>query len=436
MIQTAFQQKLCSFADEQRDRLLSIVQDLVRIPSQNTAPTGEEEACQRYVAGFLRQQGWVPELYSLDEVPGLKQHPLFWPGRDYQRRPNVGARRRGTRTGRSLLLSGHIDTVPKGTQPWTRDPFGGQIEGNRLYGRGSNDMKGGVATNLFVVEALERLGIRLAGDLVFETVVDEEFGGSNGTLAGRLQGFNADAAVLSEPTSLRVCPAQQGGRVVHITLQAPGGILTKNPFPAGVISKLRHFLNHLEHFAAQRRRQVLVHDLYADQTDPVPVSITRVFTGPWGTREPTTIPEECRLEMYWQMMPGEKQEDVDREFFIWLDAMAKAAPQLFRAVPKVEFPIRWLPGSAISKSEPLIKELSECAHAVAGKEPAIVGLEAPCDLYVFQQGFGIPAVLWGARGGNTHAADEYLEIDSVIDAAKTLLVFVCQWCGVIQQRAC
>lgn len=231
---------------------------------------------------------------------------------------------------------------------------------------------------------------------------------------------------------MRICPAQQGGRLVHIKLQSRSGILTGNGAHLGVIPQLHHFLNHLEHFSAQRRRRVRVHDLYADQTDPVPVSITRLFTAPWGTQEPTTIPAECRLEMYWQTMPGEKQEDVDRDFFAWFEAMTGAAPHLFYTAPKVEFPIRWLPGSAISKSEPLVKELSECAQLVTGQQPAVVGLEAPCDLYVFQQGFGIPAVLWGASGGNTHAADEYLDIDSVITAAKTLLLFVCQWCGVEQ----
>lgn len=429
-LQTPLQEKLCSFVDEHHSRLLAIVQDLVQIPSQNTAPTGEEEACQQYVAAFLRRLGWDTLVYSLDEVPGLKEHPLFWPERDYRRRPNVGARRSGSDRGHSLVLSGHIDTVPKGTQPWTRDAFGAEIEGNRLYGRGSNDMKGGIAANLFVIEALEHLGIRLAGDLVFESVVDEEFGGVNGTLAGRLQGFNADAAIISEPTFLRICPAQRGGRIAHINLQAPGGVLSQGEFPAGVIPQLRHFLNAVESFAAERKRRVRVHDLYAHHVDPVPVSITRVFTSPWGNSEPTTIPEQCKIEMYWQLMPGERQDDVDREFFDWLTALTRSAPKVFPNAPTVEFPIRWLPGSAILKSEPLVQTMSECAQSVLGWEPAIVGIEGPCDLYVFQQGFGIPALLWGPRGGNTHAADEYLEIDSLINATKTLLVFVCRWCGV------
>jgi acetylornithine deacetylase len=75
-----------------------------------------------------------------------------------------------------------------------------------------------------------------------------------------------------------------------------------------------------------------------------------------------------------------------------------------------------------------VNELAECATRVLGHEPPIVGIEGPCDMYVFHQAFGIPAVLWGATGGNTHGADEYLDIDSAVAAAKTLLSFVCRWC--------
>jgi acetylornithine deacetylase len=429
------EETLCSYVDKRQDRLIEIIQDLVRIPSQNTPPTGEEEPCQQYVADFLRKQGWEPVIYFLNEVPGLLEHPLFWPGRDYRHRPNVGARRKGRGGGRSLVLSGHIDTVPRGTQPWTRDSFGGQVEGDRLYGRGANDMKGGVGTNLFIVEALKILNVELSGDLVFETVVDEEFGGVNGTLAGRLKGFNAEAAVISEPSFLRICPGQRGGRIAHIVLNASGGVLTEGEFPTGVIDPLRYFLVKVPEFAEQRRGKALVHQLYAHHTDPVPVSVTKVYTGPWGTREPISIPESCKIEMYWQTMPGEEQTEIDREFFEWLNSVATSKPEFFPTKPEVEFPIRWLPGSSILKSEPLVRELSACATRVLAKEPQVVGIEGPCDMYMFHQGFGIPAVLWGARGGNTHAADEYLEIASVITAAKALLLFVCRWCGIADQSS-
>ncbi len=292
-------------------------------------------------------------------------------------------------------------------------------------------MKAGVATSLFAIQALRELNISLAGDLLFETVVDEEFGGANGTLAGRLRGYNADAAIVGEPSFLRVCPAQRGGRIAHITLEAPGGVLTDSAFPSGVVDQLTFFLTQVREFGEQRRQKARRHALYAAHMDPVPVAVTKVFTAPWGTGEPVTVPEECRVEFYWQTMPGEELADVENEFFAWLDALCSARPDLFPKRPRVEFPIRWLPGSAISVSEPLVTELAECAARVLGESPIITGFEAPCDMFVFHQGFATPAVLWGGRGGNTHAADEYVELDSVRDAAKALLVFICQWCGTV-----
>lgn len=424
----AMQERLIEYVERRHDRLFALIGDLVRRNSENTPPTGNEGACQQYAASVLRAAGWEPDLYELDGVAGLHDHPLYAGGRQYGGRPNMGSRRAGRGDGRSLILSGHIDTVPRGTQPWTRDAFGGQIEGNRLYGRGSNDMKAGVAINLFVAEALQELGVRLVGDLTVETVVDEEFGGVNGTLAGRVRGYVADAAVISEPSFLRICAAQRGGRTAHITFSGSGGVLSEGAYPTGVVEQVTHFLSELPNFAAQRRRRAQPHPLYAHHPDPVPVSVTKIFTAPWGTREPITTPEECKVELYWQLMPGETRADVEREFFEWFEQMMGSAPYLFAREPAVEFPIRWLPGSAIDRSQPVVTELAECAAEILKERPPVVGIEGPCDLYVFHE-FGIPAVLWGPRGGNTHAADEYVELDSVVAAAKALLLFVFQWCG-------
>jgi acetylornithine deacetylase len=426
---TAFEQNLLAYVDRHRDDLVRMIAELVQCPSENIPPVGNEEPCQRRLADSLTRAGYAPELYRLDSVPGLDSHPLYWPGRSYCRRPNLVARLPGAGGGRSLILSGHVDTVPRGsTQNWTFDPFGGAVEGDRLYGRGSNDMKAGVATNLFVASAVSAMNLRLRGDLIFETVVDEEFGGVNGTLAGRLRGVIADAAVISEPSMLRICAAQRGGRTVHITFCAPGGVLSEGAFPAGVVDQVTYFLNALRDFAALRRN-VPSHPLYARCPDHVPVTVTKIFTAPWGFGEPITVPDECRIELYWQLMPGETQPNVEHEFGAWFDAMLASAPHLFPERPSVEYPIRWLPGSAIDPTLPLVEELRNCAAEVLPAPPPVAGIEGPCDLFVFHE-FGIPAVLWGPSGGNTHAADEYVELNTVVAAAKSLLVFVCRWCGV------
>jgi len=420
--------ELATYVESRQERLLTLLQDLVQIPSENRAPEGAEGACQEYVARVLRRAGWEPSLYSLAGAAGIETHPLYWPGRNYEGRPNLAAVRKGTGGGRSLILSGHVDTVPVGSAPWTRPPFGGQREGNRLYGRGANDMKAGIAANLFVAEALSELGIRLAGDLTFESVVDEEFGGVNGTLAGRLMGYSADAAIISEPSFLRVCPAQRGGRTVQISFQAVNEGILSNARTTLVIDQLRAFLDALPEFAALRRRLAPRHLSYAHLQDAVPVTVTRIQTAPWGTSEPTNVPETCRLELFWQTMPGEGLDEVDAQFAGWLEGLYERRGELFRERPEVVHPIRWLPGSAIEAKCPIVSELASVAESTLGFRPEIVGIEGPCDLYVFHE-FGIPAALWGARGGNTHMPDEYVELDSLVQATKALMAFVCSWCG-------
>lgn len=427
--ETLVEQELLHYADAHRDELAALIQALVRTPSENTPPTGGELACQRFCRDYLADCGFQTDLYELSEVAGLETHPLYWPGRDYRCRPNLAATRKG-RGGASLILSGHIDTVPRGTLPWSRDPFSGHIENGRLYGRGSNDMKAGIAANLFTARAFHELGIEPPGRLTIESVVDEEFGGVNGTLAGRLRGYVADAAVISEPSFLRICPAHRGGRTAHITFETPAAGILSSRMEAGVADQLGWFLSRLPDFAAARSTSAPAHSGFAHLENPVPVSVLKIHSGPWGSSEPMATATTCRVELFWQTMPGEEVSRIDRQFEDWLRETVAAQPGLFSAAPKVEFPVRWLPGSSLTDEElkgPLVSRLSACAAEVLGTPPPVAGIEGPCDMYIFQQHFGIPAVIWGASGGNTHAADEYLEIESAVCAAKALLLFVYRW---------
>ena len=144
-----------------RPRLVQTIAELVQIPSENTPPIGAELGCQQYVHERLRRLGLQSELYDIQSVPGLTAHPAFRHTRDYRNRPNVAAVWQGTGGGRSLLLSGHIDTVPRGSAYWNYDPFGATIKGNRLYGLGANDMKGGIAAMLVAVESLREAGVTM-----------------------------------------------------------------------------------------------------------------------------------------------------------------------------------------------------------------------------------------------------------------------------------
>lgn len=424
------EQRLAATLDRLRPELEETLAALIRIPSENLPPDGHEQACQRYIAGQLRQLGLEPDIYDISTVAGLTEHPEYWPGRNYAGRPNVNAVLAGAGGGRSLVLSGHVDTVPIDTPvPWTTGPTGAEVQSGRMYGRGSWDMKAGVAMNLTVVRVLRELRAKLSGSLIFETVVDEEFGGVNGTLAGRLRGYNGDAAIIGEPTSLNVCPAGRGGRVLHIVFQGKGGIIDAGQRTGRAADQLSYVLARLPEFVRLRESRAEIHPYYRDFPEPCAVWVTNVSTGRWGWSQPITIPELCKLELYWQSMPGETGEEVMGEFYQWWNAITGARPDLFGVPPQVILPMRWLPGCATPADSVLVTGFS--AVAASFHLPAKVqGLDAPSDMYMFQKCFHTPAIMWGPHGANAHQPDEYVELDSLFQATQVLLRFVSRWCGV------
>ncbi len=413
-----------------RDYLFTSLRGLVRIPSMNHPPTGDEYECQMAVARRWREMGLEPEVYALDSVPGLMEHPDYWPGRDYTNRPNVIARIKGSGGGKSLLLSGHIDTVPLGVRPWKHDPFGGTIDEGRLYGLGAYDMKCGVAIELGVMRALRELGVTLKGDILAESVVDEEFAGVNGTIAGRVRGDNADAVVITEPTDLAINNGNRGGIVAQFSLAGPEGILFEEGEPGHALRMLTHLLNWVDIF--RQRRRAKVPGWKGGPLDPVPVWVTKVFAGGWGTNVPNTVPAEALVELYYQLMPGEEKAQLMDEFYTWLDEMVADKPNDFTGRPPITFPVRFMPGSEIPADAPVIQALDRCVKEVTGEAAVVRPMPAPSDLYAVQKDFGMQGIHYGPRGAGAHAADEYVVLEDLVTVTKALTLLALEWCEVAE----
>jgi len=413
-----------------RDFIFNSLQEIVRIPSINHPPTGDEYECQMVMVRCWREMGLDPEIYTLDTVPGLKAHPGYFPGREYNHRPNILVRRKGCGGGKSLLLSGHIDTVPLGVQPWKHDPFQATVEGGRMYGLGSYDMKCGVAVMLGVMRTLYELGVTLKGDLLAETVVDEEFGGANGTLAGRVRGDNADAVIITEPTNLAIHNGVRGGMVVNFSLIGPEGIIFGDEEPGHAMRMLAHFLKWVDVF--RQRRRANVPGWMGGSLDPVPVWVTKVSAGGWGMNVPLTVPAEARLELYYQLIPGEEEDGVKGELFAWLDEMLADKPNDFAGLPSPTFPYRFMPASEIPADSPVIQVLNSCVRQVTGSSAEVRPLPAPSDLFTVQRDFGLQGIHYGPRGGGAHAADEYVELEDLLTVTKAITLLALDWCEVAE----
>jgi acetylornithine deacetylase len=428
-VQQSLRDKVNAYIDEKSDEIIALAQELIRISSINHPPTGEEATAQEYVVAYLSKAGLEPDSYLPTDVNNIQQHPAWWPGRDFTNRPNVAARLEGKGTGRSLLLSGHIDTVPLGTTHWSVDPFGAEIKDGKLYGLGSMDMKGGCASLLSAIRFIKELDIPLAGDLIAETVADEEFGGANGTLAGRLRGYTADAMITTEPSQFSIWLGNRGGRVAQLHFRAPaGGIAIGSTIGYSAVDQINTMIAEFESFKALRRLQVP--DWKDLPHDPVPAWVTKISCGGWGTNVPVTVPSEGDIELYWQLQLGETQEQVDNQFNSWLSATVEKYPSLYPTPPEVVIPYRWMPASQVSADHPMIRILRHLHKSETGEEPIVEIGHAPSDAHIVNVHFPpCPSIMYGPSGAHAHEADEYVIVTDLIKLTKLLVLFAIEWCG-------
>ena len=172
--------KVYKWLDEHTDEAVKLLQDLVRIPSVNPYFDDDESLkregnAQRYLQKYIEDMGFHTELSYPDaqELIEYKDMAGYNGSHTFEDRPNLYGELKGEGGGRSIFLSGHMDVVQTGSK-WTHGPFSGDLEGETVYGRGTCDMKGGIAAMTIAVKAIKEAGIRLKGDVKIGTVVDEE----------------------------------------------------------------------------------------------------------------------------------------------------------------------------------------------------------------------------------------------------------------------
>jgi acetylornithine deacetylase len=417
------------WVDDHAEDLLHLAEALIRFPSENQAPKGFEKECQAFVAETMRSMKLELDIFEPPEVPGLVEHPVYWPGRDYHDRPDVVGSWRGTdpQAGRSLLFSSHVDVV-MASKGGRFSPYEPVREAGKLYGRGSNDMKGGLATSLTAVRCLQELGVRLNGDLIVESVVDEEMGGSNGTLASRLRGHNADACIVAEPNGMMVSPAHRGGCVWEISLKGSPGM----PFGSEDLINPAYGIAHLavaiEEWEQARNARIIPPPSYADAPG-LPVVLSRVVADDFESGTGDGVPSQARLEVWVEEYPGTTFEEHYNNFIGHLKQVAAQTPVIQKCEMQVKQVTRFLPGSAIPADHPIVAALCREYAQVIGRAPEVRGAPFACDGYVFNLYSPTPCVILGPRGGNPHAPDEWVQIQDLVDLTKIFALTAVEWCG-------
>lgn len=405
----------------------SLLQALVRIPS----PVGEEGEAQALVGRHMREIGLSVDSFDI-EPAALNHLAAFNPSpRSYAGRPCVVGRRPGRGGGRSLVLNAHIDTVPvEAPDAWTHAPFGGAIDGGRLYGRGACDDKAGVVECLLVAHAINEAGVDLNGDFTVASVVEDESTG-NGTLACVERGYTGDGVIIVDGTwPERFIVSHMGHVSFRIRLAGAAGHATsggQNPIAAigMLVDALREFTERRN--ASQARP-------WGGSERPIFLNLGMVRGGVW----PGSVPAECVLQGQYGFPPPGSCEQAKSELRDALESVARRTGWPLSEPPSIEFVGLETPPELGDPANPVVRLLSETVQRLHGatlKENVIVG---HCDLRHYthaRSGKTAAACLYGPGGGrNVHGNDEYFELAHLPLVAANLASTALAWCGVARDR--
>jgi acetylornithine deacetylase len=368
---------------------------LVAIDSVNPdlVPGGAGETA---IADYCGQ--WLADRF---EVHRLEQRPG---------RPSLVAVARGSGGGQSLMLNGHLDTVS--LADYDGDPLGPRIVDGQMHGRGTFDMKGGIAA-MMVAAARATAGGPLRGDLLLALVADEEHA-SSGT-EEVLQSFTADAAIVTEPSHLEVTLAHKGFAWFDVEIAGRAAHGSRPDLGIDAIAKAGHFLVALEELG-QRLAHGPAHPLLG--TGTVHASVIH------GGEEPSTYPAHCRLTLERRTVPGENADSVEQELTAVLDHLAATVPdfgyRLTRGLHREPFEAD--PESLI------VRTLTHHAEAVLGRPPVVRAEPYWTDCALLDRA-GIPCLLFGVDGEGAHAATEYVDLASLDRLTDILTATIAEFCS-------
>ncbi len=416
--------KIAQKIDKTSDEIFQTIQSLVRIPSV----VGNEGKAQEWMVNLYNSLG----LHVEKVVPrkeDLIGHPAYFEiGFPYdESRPNVLGIYPGGRSGRSLILNGHIDVVsPEPVETWEDgNPWNGNIEGNKLYGRGAADMKSGLLANFFALKSLLDLGLNPKGKIILESVIEEEAGGSGGTLALFLSDYKADAMIIPEPLDLKIVTAHPGVNYFRVKVYGKTAHAGQSHFGINAIGKLAKVydrLIELDRERAERNRDPFFEKMTGRSCN---LNIGTFRAGDW----PSTVAGSAVLEARISYLPSETEAAVRKEVEEAIEEVASKDDWMADHPPQIEwFGWRarpWVQDPGI----PLIRQFRQTASEVLALTPETVATTAGLDTR-FGPFFDIPSFVFGPIGGLLHSSNEYVELDSVIKTIKILAAFIVDWCGV------
>jgi len=378
-----------------KKKINKLLQDLVKIDSVNpslvSGAAGEADIAE-YLREWMTARGMEATITEIE--PG---------------RVNAVGVLKGSGGGKSMMLNGHTDTV--GVDYMTIDPFDPKIEGNKLYGRGSADMKGGLAASMAAIDVIIEQGFELRGDIVLAGVCDEEYA-SIGT-EHLMKDVHVDAAIVGEPTEQNIQVAHKGFAWIDVVTHGFAAHGSAYKIGVDAIAKMGHVLIGLEAL------QSILEEDHHQLVGPGSVHASIIS----GGQELSTYPDKCKLEVERRLIPGEKREDIEIEMQNLLKSLSEGDPKF-----KADYEITFYRGPMeISPEEEICRLLREVS-VKNGVEPRFVGGSGWMDTQIIYDK-GIPAVAYGPSGEGYHGAVEWVDLDTVYHVAAVQAKVIKRFCA-------
>jgi acetylornithine deacetylase len=376
-----------------RGDAVALTRALVAIDSRNPSLVSDgpgERACAHALMHTLEHWGFRAELQETDAG-----------------RPNVIARI-GRPGGRTLLFNGHLDTV--GVEGMIHAPWDAEVRSGRVYGRGSSDMKAGVAA--MCAAALRVVDAKLDGEIIIAAVADEEYE-SIGTRALVASGIRADAAIVTEPTRLAICPAHRGFAWLELVVHGHAAHGSRYDIGVDAITLAAAVLTELDAY----QRTTL-----AARTHPLLGRASlhaSIISGGLGL---STYPDRCTIQIERRTLPGESAAAFARE-------VEEACARVRVRTPELRADI--IPGFAqepndVAATHPVVRALAKSLER-AGERAPIEGLPCWTDAALLTAA-GIPAICFGPGDiGLAHSAEEYVDMGEIERATGVMSEFVTEW---------
>jgi len=399
-----FMQKVDSLSGE----LIELTREMIRISSEN--PPGDESGVAELVAENLTSLGFDVKLVE----PKAK-------------RVNTLGTLRGKGGGGNFLFNGHYDTVPVGSLDfWTVDPFQGVVRNGRIYGRGSGDEKGAIASMIIAAQALVQLGISLKGNLLIHAVADEEVGSKYGTRHLIEKGYesraNVDMAVVGEASvydnRIYARTAVRGLQWLKIVVKGKAAHSSRPDTGVNAVLKMCKILLAVN----EHKLKYTPHQLLPDPT----VACGTIIKG--GAKE-NIIPELCEAICDVRTIPAMTNEGILEEVRSVIDPLKQEDPTIDAEVSTISF----CPPSEISESEEVFKIAKNAVATAVGYELTPKGFTGSNDTSWLTTVAHIPAMAFGP-GDNymsgAHGPDEWVSIDRLLDFSKIYGLMAIEGCGV------